>query len=120
MQTTVFNKLFISLPHKFDNENNESVHIAQRGLALNNRKPQFRISPMIDGTWLDIPKEQDSNIGAWPDKTVFPKGANPYPKNMPSSLRPPNKPTDFCIVNPNLKKLLLGPKIKEAKLNTTV
>ena len=97
MQSYVFKKLFVLVPHRFDNVNNESAHIAQRGLALNNRKPQFKIKPIIDGSWLDPPKEQDSEIGSWPDNTVFPKGSNPYPKDMLSSLRPPSRPTDFCI-----------------------
>ena len=66
--------------------------MAQRGLTLNNTKPQFKINPVIEGPWLDPPKEQDSEIGNWPDNTVFPKGSNPYPKDMPSSLRPPNRP----------------------------
>ena len=39
---------------------------------------------------------------------------------MPSAMRPPNRPADFCIVDPNLKRFLLGPKIREAKLNTSV
>ena len=69
---------------------------------------------------MDPPKEQDSDVVAWPEKTVYPNASNPYPINMPSVIRPPNKPSDFCIVDPNLKRFLLGPKIKEAMLNTSV
>ena len=34
--------------------------------------------------------------------------------------RPPARPAEFSIVDPNLKRLLLAPKLKEAKLNTSV
>ena len=64
VQKDVLNKLCTLLPHKFIIESNENVHIAQKGLALNNPKPQFKIDPIIDGTWLDPPKEQDSDVGA--------------------------------------------------------
>ena len=120
IQSLVFKKLFVLIPEKFNIDNRESAHIAQRGLTMNSKKPQFKINPVIEGSWLDPPKEQDSDIGNWPEHTVFPKGTTPYPKDFPSSLRPPSRPTDFYVEDPNLRRLLMGPKIKEAKLNPSV
>ena len=34
--------------------------------------------------------------------------------------KPPARPTETCILNPNLKKLLTASKIKITNLNTTV
>ena len=48
----------------------------------------------------------------------FPKGTNPYAKDMLN--RPPARPAEMCIVDPNLKRLLMAPKIKNANLNTSV
>ena len=72
----------------------------------------------MKGTWLDPPKQSDSDIGIWPGNIVTPKGTNPYVKDF--ALKPPARPTETCIVNPNLKKLLTASKIKIANLDTTV
>ena len=111
-------KVYELFPQKFIVKGQKNVHRAQKALSLNTSKPQFLIDPIIAGTWLDPPKQFDSDIGTWPENTVFPKGTNPYPKDMPN--RPPARPAEFSIVDPNLKRLLLAPKLKEAKLNTSV
>ena len=71
-----------------------------KALSLNVLKPHFLINPIIVGTWLDPPKQFDSDIGSRPGNTVFPRGTVPYPKDIPK--RPPARPAEICIVDHNL------------------
>ena len=45
-------------------------------------------------------------------------GSIPYRKNY--DFKPPTRPSDIAIIDPNLKKLLEAPKIKEANLDPTI
>ena len=97
----------------------KGIPAAQRVFALNSSTPLFKIEPILTGTWLDPPKpSEDLSIGLWPGNIVSPKGTNPYVKDF--VLKPPARPTDIFISNPNLKKLLTTSKIKIANLEPTV
>ena len=112
-------KLCKIFPDKFVIVGQKGIPAAQRVFALNSSTPLFKIEPILTGTWLDPPKpSEDSSIGLWPGNIVSPKGTNPYVKDF--VLKPPARPTDIFISNPNLKKLLTASKIKIANLEPTV
>ena len=106
-------------PDKFVIVGQEAIPAAQRKFALNTTTPLFKIDPILTGTWFDPPKSsEDSTIGIWPEHIVAPKGTNPYLKDF--VLKPPARPTNTFIADPNLKKLLSASKIKNANLDPTV
>ena len=115
----MMDKLFFMFPNKFVSNNHEAMPAAQKLFSLNNTTPLLKLDPIITGTWLDPPKSEgeSSATGIWPENTIFPKGANPYVKGY--EFRPPPRPTDISISDPNLKKRLEASKIKEANLNST-
>ena len=116
----VMEKLCSLFPHKFLSENISNVLPAgQKVFSLNhNSTPVLKLNPILAGSWLSPPKVGENQVGLWPENTTFPKGVNPYTKGY--GIRPPPRPTDISIMDPNLKLLLEAPKIKEANLNSTV
>ena len=98
-------------PDKFVIVGQEAIPAAQTKFALNTNTPLFRIDPILTGTWFDPPKSsEDSAIGLWPEHIVAPKGTNPYLKDF--VLKPPARPTDTFIVNPNMKEHLTASKLE--------
>ena len=111
-------KLNFLFPDNFCNNLNESMPAAQRVFQWKPSTPRLKLNPMLSGSWLDPPKSGDSDIGCWPKETKFPKGPMPYTKGY--NFKPPVRPNDISITDPNLKKLLEAPKIKEANLDPTI
>ena len=105
-------------PERFLNSNAESIPAAQKLFQINTSTPLLKLNPTLIGSWLDPPKSEDSATGCWPKDTKFPKGSIPYRKGY--DFKPPTRPSDIAIIDPNLKKLLEAPKIKEANLDPTI
>ena len=105
-------------PDRFVNCNSDSILAAQKIFQLNSSTPLLKLNPIMVGSWLDPPKSEDSATGIWPQDTKVPKGPIPYRKGY--DFKPPARPTDISIMDPNIKKLLEAPKIKEANLDPTI
>ena len=114
----IMNNLSYMFPDRFSSDINESMPIAQRVFQCKPSTPRLKLNPELSGSWLDPPKSVDSDIGCWPKETKLPKGSMPYTKGY--KFRPPNRPDNIVITDPNLKKLLEAPKIKEANLDPTI
>ena len=114
----IMNNLSYMFPDRFSSDINESMPIAQRVFQCKPSTPRLKLNPELSGSWLDPPKSDDSDIGCWPKETKLPKGSMPYTKGY--KFRPPNRPDNIVITDPNLKKLLEAPKIKEANLDPTI
>ena len=105
----------------FKIQEQDSVPAAQRLFNLNSSTPRLIIKPSIlKGSFLDPPVVEGelASTGTWPPATRFPRGIIPYKPGF--KLKPPGRPLDIFIEDPNLRKLLEVPKISEANLDTTV
>ena len=97
---------------KFLLKEQDVISAAQKLFNINSSTPLLKLNPfIIKGSFLDPPviEGELSSTGTWPSSTRFPKGPNPYKAGF--QLKPPGRPLDIFIEDPNLKKLLEAPKM---------
>ena len=108
-----FTQLFEFFPESFSSKDDSVIPDSYKLFDIN-KKPiyQLHINPDLSGSWM-IPshkEESTDSFGFWPSKIKLPFANNAtYP---PDTLRPPRRPSDIKIVDPNLKSML-DPKLTE-------